>query len=518
MLEIGPRPHSRRKRRKTVSYRSRLQHWFPGLLPLTMVALAGCGTEREAPLAPSEAPLLAKKATRPGAPTGVQATAGDAQATVRWTAPTSTGSSAITSYHVTVSPSGRVITVAAPATSTTVTGLTNGTTYTFYVAATNSAGTGPNSTASNPVTPTAATPTPTPTPTPSTGRWLMGYYVGYQRSLYPETSVDFTYMTHVAVGAIQATSTGGVTKDFYIDNTNGPIMAKNLSARAHSFGRKAILMLGGAGYRNNLVSATSNTYRATFVANLLATMDQLGYDGIDVDWEPVLDSDKPQLLQFLKDLRAARPSMIITFPVMWANTNFPSDVDAWYGQAAAVVDRVNIMSYDMAGNWGGWTSWHGAALYGEGSNHPSSISGSVNAYKAAGVPAAKLGFGVGAYGNCWRGPTTILQSLASGQDVVASDNTMSYVNIMSQYYNSSAYRWDATGHMGYLSFASATGPAGCTLVSYDNPQSLADKGAYGKAQGLGGAIMWTINQQYFPSAAAGQRDPLLQALYTAMVP
>ena len=34
----------------------------------------------------------------------------------------------------------------------------------------------------------------------------------------------------------------------------------------------------------------------------------------DVDWEPVTSTDKPQLLALLKDLRAARPGMILTFP------------------------------------------------------------------------------------------------------------------------------------------------------------------------------------------------------------
>jgi hypothetical protein len=102
-----------------------------------------------------------------GAPMGVSATAGDRQATVSFTAPANNGS-AITSYTVTASPGGA--TASGSGSPITVTGLTNGTAYTFTVTAINGLGTGAASSASNTVTPApaavAATPPPTPPPTP----------------------------------------------------------------------------------------------------------------------------------------------------------------------------------------------------------------------------------------------------------------------------------------------------------------------------------------------------------------
>jgi hypothetical protein len=89
--------------------------------------------------------------TLPGAPTIGTATAGDASATVTWAAPGSTGGSPVTSYTVSCSPACTGVSVAGS--SATVTGLTNGTSYTFTVTATTFAGTGPSSASSNSVTP-----------------------------------------------------------------------------------------------------------------------------------------------------------------------------------------------------------------------------------------------------------------------------------------------------------------------------------------------------------------------------
>jgi hypothetical protein len=93
--------------------------------------------------------------TVPGPPTNVTAVAGNASATVSWTAPASNGGSAITNYTVTpyIGATAQTPTTVGNVTSTPVTGLTNGTTYTFKVKATNAAGTGPDSAPSNAVTP-----------------------------------------------------------------------------------------------------------------------------------------------------------------------------------------------------------------------------------------------------------------------------------------------------------------------------------------------------------------------------
>ena len=100
---------------------------------------------------PSAASNSVTPATVPGAPVIGTATAGNAQASVSFTAPASNGGSPITGYTVTSSPGG--ITASGTVSPITVIGLTDGSAYTFNVTATNGVGTGTASAASNSVTP-----------------------------------------------------------------------------------------------------------------------------------------------------------------------------------------------------------------------------------------------------------------------------------------------------------------------------------------------------------------------------
>jgi hypothetical protein len=95
---------------------------------------------------PSDPSASVIPATVPGAPTGITADRGNGQATVSWGVPLSTGGSAITGYVLQYSPTGATttttLTVGPGISSETVTGLTNGTEYTFEVRAVNDVGAG----------------------------------------------------------------------------------------------------------------------------------------------------------------------------------------------------------------------------------------------------------------------------------------------------------------------------------------------------------------------------------------
>ena len=122
-------------------------------LPYTfkVTATNGIGTS-----ASSLASSAVTPSTIPNAPTSVIASMGDERASVSFTAPANNGGSALLSYTVTSSPGDFTCTVNAPSTSCNVTGLTNGTSYTFTVKARNINGESLASTASASGTPVAS--------------------------------------------------------------------------------------------------------------------------------------------------------------------------------------------------------------------------------------------------------------------------------------------------------------------------------------------------------------------------
>jgi uncharacterized repeat protein (TIGR02543 family) len=97
-------------------------------------------------------PEFVVAATRPGSPTAVTGTSeGDAKSEVTWSAPLGNGGSEVISYTVTSSPDSKTCTTSE--TSCLISGLTNGTSYTFTATAKNAIGTSLPSSVSASITP-----------------------------------------------------------------------------------------------------------------------------------------------------------------------------------------------------------------------------------------------------------------------------------------------------------------------------------------------------------------------------
>lgn len=376
-------------------------------------------------------------------------------------------------------------------------------------------------------------------PVTRSGKWVNGYYTGWFWEHFPPEAVDMSTMTHFIFGRYApglGSLPGGQAGDLMEGGGNSHTQAEDtLIAKAHAAGTKAIMMVGGELDGPGFMAATANPQvRAVFIRNILDKAEQKNYDGVDIDWEENLDTEegRAQALALLRELRESaqqRPRyqaqpFEISWPGFWVNVNpGQSHITPWIVDVAQAVDRFNLMTYSMTGSWGdGWLSWHHSPLFGEASNHPTSIASTVQAYLDAGVPRAKLGIGVGLYGAYFNSPVTgPRQSLAGMQ---GQDNNGDWMNSLNRLLEDNAfgqpgatYHWDDVAKQSYISYSQPWWRAPnvpVTYLSYEDERSIAEKGKWVREQGLGGTLVWTINYGYRPQEGT---NPSMQALKQSFI-
>lgn len=130
---------------------------------------------------PKSNEVSATPATVPRAPTGLTAVAGDEQITLTWSAPSDDGGSSIRNYMIyrgTSSGGETLLITIGNVLSYVDTGLTNGVTYYYQVAAVNGVGEGPKSNEANatPVAPSVNQPPVCTIITPTSGATISGMY------------------------------------------------------------------------------------------------------------------------------------------------------------------------------------------------------------------------------------------------------------------------------------------------------------------------------------------------------
>lgn len=181
-------------------------------------------------------------------------------------------------------------------------------------------------------------------------------------------------------------------------------------------------------------------------------------------------------------------------------------------------DQINIMTYDMAGPYPGWVTWFNSPIYNGGYHFPSSgglvpsIDVAVNNFINYGVAPGKLGIGIAFYGYVWTGAggagvTGPRQSWTTAPTITA----YRYNTIMSTYYQTNRYHWDASAQAAYLSVTNA-GPVDSMFISYDDQRTCQAKVSYARNRRLGGIMIWALGQDY----QSGQPEPLLQAVNQAL--
>src|SRR5262249_52306670 len=149
------------------------------------------------------------------------------------------------------------------------------------------------------------------------------------------------------------------------DTDANVISASNSSdiiPRTHGAGKKVLICIGGASTQSGFQGSTTAAKRGLFVTNLVNFMSARGYDGIDIDWEPLDASDANQFTNFVIALRTAldafNPRPLLTMAL--ASPPTPASVIA---SVKSHFDQINLMTYDLSGAYPGWITWFNAPIY-----------------------------------------------------------------------------------------------------------------------------------------------------------
>src|ERR1043165_7223750 len=126
--------------------------------------------------------------------------------------------------------------------------------------------------------------------------WCTGYYPGWEQSAMPASAVDYSALTHIIHFSIVPNPDGSLNTS---DNSLSVGNSANVVTNAHAAGRKVLVCVGGASTQTEFQGAASDANRGAFITNLVNFMSSRGYDGIDVDWEPLDPADAHPFTNFV---------------------------------------------------------------------------------------------------------------------------------------------------------------------------------------------------------------------------
>lgn len=262
---------------------------------------------------------------------------------------------------------------------------------------------------------------------------------------------------------------------------------------------KVILSLGGWGGCETCSPVFGSAEaRKEFARSFKEVNDYFGTDGIDLDWEyPVVygypghaHSTKDKVA-FTKLVKTLRKELGKNEEVSFAAGGFTAYIDSaiQWKKVMRVVDRVNLMSYDLVG---GYTtrSGHHTPLYST-PEQKESTDNAVRMMLAEGVPANKIVIGAAFYARGYQVNDTLNNGLYRPGKFVTAYSFKDQKDTLTTT-NGFVQLWDSVAGAPYSFNAERK-----LMVSYDDPRSIQLKTEYVIEHGLNGIMFWQLADDPF---------------------
>jgi chitinase len=325
-------------------------------------------------------------------------------------------------------------------------------------------------------------------------------FVGY---VYGSTAnLDMKLYTHLCHAFLVADAEGRV-------EPRRGVPSAELAATAHKAGVKVLLSVGGWGWDDQFRAIVSKPEAEDrYILAVLDAVDRADYDGIDLDWEyPDTKNEAAGFERLARRFRAGIDeqgkrkgrAMVLTMAassnpstLRWLDTKFLCEVMDW----------VNVMTYDMAGNWTSYAGHH-SPLY-PSSKAPGGARVSTETtmrflLDERHVPANKLAVGIPLYGRGF----AVATPYASTRGAKKARLAVSNFRALDRLKNEEGWKrtWDDETKSPWL-----IAPDQSQVIGYDDAESVALKTDWAMRQGFRGVFFWQVAADRMPDGSHPLQD------------
>ncbi|WP_053058339.1 glycoside hydrolase family 18 protein [Pedobacter sp. BMA] len=282
----------------------------------------------------------------------------------------------------------------------------------------------------------------------------------------------------------------------FIHNAKDSALIANMVAlRKRNPELKVMLAMGGWSACPNCSEVFSRADgRKTFARTTKTLLDYFHADGIDIDWEyPAVlgypghkyaESDKQHFTRLIKELRRTLGKKAEISFAAGGTKNCLDSCFEWK-KVMPLVNRVNLMSYDLVGGYA-TTSGHHTPLFST-DKQELSADYAIKEMLRYGVPADKIALGAAFYARVFENTADANQGLYQPTKFLHGISSRDYKKTLTAE-NGYTYYWDDLAKAPYY-YNSATKQ----LVTFDDAKSITLKTRYVIDHKLNGIMFWELN-------------------------
>ncbi len=282
------------------------------------------------------------------------------------------------------------------------------------------------------------------------------------------------HLTYLCIFSYQAQASGGLTPE---NDTIALQAAKNGGVRP----LMTVTNFDGNNFNPDLAHAvmSDQTIRSQLIANILRTVSEKGFAGVNVDFEHMHPMDRALYDNFIRTLATALHERGLSISIAMGPKTSDEPNQPWMGafnyQALGLmVDFIMLMTYE----WG-WVGGPPMAIA------PIDQVRAVLNYATSVIDPGKILMGMTLYGYDWPLPHPAA-GLASG----ISDNNAQNLAIRT----GSPVEWSTSGESPYFNYRASDGRA--HQVWFEDAQSVADKFELVYEMNLRGVSYWVLGNNF----------------------